>query len=87
MNATALVTPLFQEYELAPLPFSVTAVPAQTVWLGPPLTLGNGLTVTVTCEVLFQLPKQPLELVPVTVYVCVDIGMNGTPLVIPFVQV
>ena len=48
MNATPFVTPLFQAYEFAPEPESVTAVPAQTVWLAPASVDGKGLTVTVT---------------------------------------
>jgi len=44
---TPLVTPLSQEYEVAPAPLSVTLVPAHTVWSEPALTLGKACTVTV----------------------------------------
>ena len=65
MNATAFVTPLFHTYEVAPLPFSVTAVPEQTDWLAPALTVGNWFTVMVACAVF----THPFALVPETVYV------------------
>ena len=63
VKATALLTLLFHAYVVAPEPLKVTAVPAQTVWLPPALTLGNAFTVTVACAVLLQ----PLAAVPVTV--------------------
>ena len=40
VKATALLTLLFHTYVVAPEPLKVTAVPAQTVWLPPALTLG-----------------------------------------------
>jgi len=46
VKATPLFTLLFQEYEVAPEPESVTDVPAQTVWSAPALTVGKALTVT-----------------------------------------
>ena len=61
---------------LAPEPIKVTAVPAQTVWLLPALTLGAAFTVTVACAVLLQ----PLAFVPVTVYVVVAVGVKATEL-------
>ena len=76
------MTPLFQLYVTAPVPFKVTDVPAQIDWLGPPLTAGSGFTVTVT-EAVFV---QPFASVPVTVYVCVVLGANGTPLMTPLFQ-
>ena len=83
VKATKLLTPLFQVYELAPEPLSVTAVPAHTVWLFPAFTVGVAFTVTVTWAVLVQ----PLAAVPVTVYVCVDAGVKATPLLTPLFQV
>ena len=65
----------------APVPFSVTGVPLQTVVAGAATeeTAGNGLTVTVMVAVFVQ----PLKSVPVTVYVCVAAATNATPFVIP----
>ena len=48
MNATPFVTPLFQAYEFAPEPESVTDVPAQTAKSFPASAVGKALTVTVT---------------------------------------
>ncbi|NBT62972.1 MAG: hypothetical protein EBT02_14510, partial [Planctomycetia bacterium] len=67
VKAPPFVTPLFQEYDTAPEPESVTNVPAQTVRSNPALVDGKGLTVTVTWSVFVQ----PLASVPVTVYVVV----------------
>ena len=63
VKGTALLTPLFHVYVVAPEPLKVTAVPEQTVWLLPALTLGAAFTVMVACAVLLQ----PLVAVPVTV--------------------
>jgi len=76
VKATALLTLLFHAYVVAPEPLKITAVPAQTVWFIPALTLGAAFTVTVACAVLLQ----PLAFVPVTVYVAVDIGVKATEL-------
>ena len=48
VKATPFATPLFQAYESAPEPVSITDEPAQTVWLVPASVDGKGLTVTVT---------------------------------------
>ena len=79
VKATALLTLLFHAYVVAPEPLKVTAVPAQTVWLPPALTLGAAFTVTVACAVLLQ----PLAAVPVTVYVVVVVGVKATALLTP----
>jgi hypothetical protein len=81
VNATALVIPPDHEYEVAPVPLSVTEDPVQTVVDGAAVneTVGRGFTVTVIVFV----PVQPARSVPVTVYVCVDAGVNGTPSVTP----
>ena len=50
-------------YEVAPLPDSVTEVPAQTIWSRPAFTAGKEFTVTKTASVLVQ----PFPSVPVTV--------------------
>jgi hypothetical protein len=65
VNATPFDTLLFQEYEVAPEPESVTAVPAQTVWSAPALTVGNELTVTTSAVLVAE---QPLDPVTATVY-------------------
>jgi hypothetical protein len=69
---------------LAPVPFKVTDVPAHTDVDGEAVApiVGSGLTVIVTVLVLLQ----PLDPVPVTVYVVVEEGINETPLVTPPVQ-
>ena len=48
VKGTALLTPLFHAYVVAPDPLKVTDVPAQTVWLLPALTLGIESKTTVT---------------------------------------
>lgn len=65
VNATLLVTPPDQVYEVAPVPFSVMLVPAQTVVPGVAVdeTVGNGLTVMVVVAVFVH----PFASVPVTV--------------------
>jgi len=58
-----LMLPGFQLYDVAPLPVSVVDAPAQMVAEdAEAVTVGVGLTVTVTCAVLLQ-----PEVVPVTV--------------------
>ena len=54
--------PVFQLYELAPLAVKVAVCPAQIVGLFT-LTIGIGLTTTVTTFVLVQ----PIAFVPITV--------------------
>lgn len=85
VNATLLVTPPLHEYVDAPVPLSVTAVPLHTVVAGAAveLTVGNGFTVTVMVAVFVQ----PVNPVPVTVYVVVASGTNATPFVTPPVHV
>jgi hypothetical protein len=65
VNETPFDTLLFQEYEVAPEPESVTAVPAQTVWSAPALTVGNELTVTTVAALAAD--TQPLASVTCTV--------------------
>ena len=65
VNATPFVTLLFQVYEFAPEPESVTAVPAQTVWSAPAITVGKGLTVTTVAELAAD--TQPFASVTCTV--------------------
>jgi hypothetical protein len=48
VKVTPFVTPLFQEYVVAPEPLKVTGEPEQMLWLAPALTAGKALTVTVT---------------------------------------
>lgn len=43
------------------------------------VTVGNGFTVIVVVAVF----EQPFASVPVTVYVCVEVAVNATPLVTP----
>ena len=50
-------------YELAPLPVNVAELPEHIETLGEAVTVGNGLTVTVTVAVLVY----PFASVPVTV--------------------
>ncbi len=86
MKATPSVTPPLHVYEVAPPPVSVTLLPAQTALAVEfAVTVGNGLTVTVTFAVLVQ----PAPLVPVTVYVVVEVGETETvvPLNDPGIQV
>jgi hypothetical protein len=66
VKATPFVTLLFQAYESAPEPESVTAVPAQTVWLAPASAVGKALTVTTVAELAAD--TQPLASVAITVY-------------------
>jgi hypothetical protein len=80
VNGTPSVTPPVHAYELAPLPVSVTLLPAQTAAaVELAATVGNVCTVTVT-EAVFE---HPLPSVPVTVYESVETGVNGTPSVTP----
>ena len=58
-----------QMYVLAPVAFNAADDPAHITLLAPPLTVGLGLTVTVTLAV----PAQPL--VPVTLKVVVTVGL------------
>jgi hypothetical protein len=60
-----------QLYVAAPEAFKVVDEPLQIATLEPPLTTGNGFTVIVTVAVF----TQPLEFVPVTVYVVVAVGL------------
>ena len=82
MKGVAFATPLVHEYVFAPEPIKVTGVPTHTLWLEPALTVGKGLTVTVTCAVF----EHPLALVPVTVYVCVAKGVKVVPFTTPLFQ-
>ena len=66
VKATPFDTLLFQAYEVAPEPESVTAVPAQTVWLAPASAVGKALTVTTVAELAAD--TQPLASVAITVY-------------------
>jgi len=61
---------------------SITESPAQMLMLLPALTFGGVDTVTVTWAVL----EHPPFKVPVTVYVCVEVGTNGTPFCTPLLQ-
>ncbi len=65
VNATPFDTLLFQEYEVAPEPESVTGVPVQTVWSAPALTVGNELTVTTVAALAADV--QPFPSVTCTV--------------------
>jgi hypothetical protein len=80
MKDTPLVTPPVQLYVVAPVPFNVTDVPGHTVVEGDAVapTVGIGFTVIVMVLVALHPAK-----VPVTVYVAVEAGMKGTPLVTP----
>ena len=64
---------------VAAIPLPVKFTVSSTHTLVDPLTVGNGLTVTVMSSVA----TQPLPSVPVTVYVAVAVGMNDVPLVTP----
>jgi hypothetical protein len=77
VNGTPFVTPPVHVYVVAPVPFSVTAVPLHTVVPGDAVedTAGNGFTTTVIVAVFVH----PLKSDPVTVYVAVDAGTNPTP--------
>ena len=59
---------------MPPVAVSVVDEPLQIAMLEPPLIVGNVFTVTVTLAVLLQ----PFELVPVTVYVLVVVGLAVT---------
>jgi ribosomal protein L21E len=84
IKLTPFVTPPLQAYVVAPPPFNVSDVPAQTdEALGLAVTIGNRFTVIVFVAVFVQ----PAALVPVTVYVAVAVGIKLTPLVIPPLQV
>jgi hypothetical protein len=48
VKVTPFVTPLFQEYVVAPEPLKVTGEPAQMLCVAPALTAGKAFTVTVT---------------------------------------
>ena len=64
IKLTPLVIPPLQVYVVAPPPFNVTDVPAQTDdAVAVEVTVGNELTVIVVVAVFVQ----PAELVPVTV--------------------
>ena len=64
IKLTPLVTPLLQEYVVAPPPFNETDVPAQTdEELDVAVTVGNVSNITAVVAVFVQ----PAELVPVTV--------------------
>ena len=73
-----VVSPVFHEYDVAPLTDSVAVSPTHIVGEFTEIT-GILITVTVITLVLVQL----LILVPVTVYVVVTVGENATPSVIP----
>ena len=83
-NDTPFVTPPVQLYVVAPVPLNVTDVPEHIVSFGELVepTVGKGFTVIVIVFV----PVHPWALVPVTIYVPVDGGTKGTPLVTPPVQ-
>ena len=79
------IFPGFHTYDVAPEEFNVVEAPAQIVVLvAVAVTVGEGLTVIVTCAV----PVQP-AVVPVTVYVVVAAGETviGEPLIFPGFQV
>ena len=80
-NATPFVTPPLHVYDTAPVPFSVTDVPAQTADAGDVVeeTVGVGFTVIVVVAVFVQ----PFTSVPVTVYVLVVTALNATAFVTP----
>jgi hypothetical protein len=80
VKETPSVTPPVQLYVDAPLPVSVTLLPAQMLLaLALAVTKGRGLTVIVTDAVFVQ----PAPFEPVTVYVAVIGGMNDTPSLTP----
>jgi hypothetical protein len=69
----AVICPVFHRKVPLPLAVKVADAPAQIVDGDTlTLTLGNGLTNTVTDA----LAEQPLALVPVTAYVVVDAGLT-----------
>ncbi len=78
--------PGIQVYVVPPLAVNVVEAPTQIVF-GDALAeiVGSGFTVTVT----FAVFEQPDPLVPVTVYVCVELGETETevPLNDPGIQV
>ena len=79
-NPIPFVIPPDHTYDVAPLPDNVTEDPAQTVdELAVTVTVGRGFTVIV----FVALVEHPLAVVPVTVYVVVDVGTNPTPSVTP----
>ena len=59
---------------MPPLDVSANVEPAQTGELLPAVGVGNAFTVTVTVPVLVQ----PAAVVPVTVYVIVEVGSAVT---------
>ena len=59
MNPVVFVIPLFQEYDTAPEPVSVTDVPAQTVWSAPALTVGKALTKTAFTSLEMEVQALP----------------------------
>jgi hypothetical protein len=78
--------PGFHVYDVAPLPLRSVEPPLQMVVLvADAVTVGVGLTVTVTCPWLVQ----PFAPVPVTVYVVVVVGetVTGFPLKLPGIHV
>lgn len=88
VGATVTLPPLklpgCHTYVVAPDAVSVVLLPEQI--LPPPaaVTVGGGLTATVNVPVLVQPP-----LVPVTVYVVLDVGETTTllPVMLPGIQV